>query len=88
MPKAKTFRELANRQFTVSTKGGTGTLCQRRPQERQMDFTSRFAICQPGNFFSVEDKRTGERVSTHSTYALALRAAKAASREVARKSAK
>lgn len=48
-----------------------------------MEHTSRFAICQPGTSFSVEDKRTGERVSTHSTYALALKAARAASKAAA-----
>jgi len=42
---------------------------------------SRFAICSTGSGYTVEDRKTGERVSYHHTWAAALAAAKAASEE-------
>jgi hypothetical protein len=47
---------------------------------------SRFAICDCGSGFSVEDRRTGQRVSYHVTYAKALRARQAASKAAAQSS--
>jgi hypothetical protein len=39
---------------------------------------SRFAVCACGNGFSVEDRKTGERVSFHTNYNKALKARNAA----------
>lgn len=36
--------------------------------------SSRFAVCDCGNFFSVEDRNTGERLSTHNTEGAAMKA--------------
>jgi hypothetical protein len=35
---------------------------------------ARFAICDPGNGFSVEDRKTGQRVGWFPTYAQAVKA--------------
>jgi hypothetical protein len=40
------------------------------------DMTSRFCVCCVGNGFSVEDRRTGERVSYHATWGRAESACK------------
>jgi hypothetical protein len=46
--------------------------------------TARFAICDPGNGFSVEDRKTGERIGWFSTYAQAVKAQKKARDDKAR----
>ena len=43
--------------------------------------TSRFAICSTGSGYTVEDRKTGARISYHRTWAEAAAAAKAASKE-------
>jgi hypothetical protein len=47
--------------------------------EMAYPITSRFAVCTCGNGFSVEDRKTGERVSFHTSYNKALKARNTAS---------
>lgn len=43
------------------------------------DLTSRYAVCRVGDGFSVEDRRTGDRVSWHATAGAAKNAQRRAS---------